>query len=79
MGMITLSAHFDGEQIRLDEPYDLQPNTRLTVTVLPEHEDDDRTYWTQFALQNLSAAYADDEEEYPLDLIKEPNPDYEGR
>jgi antitoxin component of MazEF toxin-antitoxin module len=29
--------------------------------------------------RGLANAYGDDEPEYSLDLIKEPNPDYEGR
>jgi hypothetical protein len=34
----TLSGHFDGEHIVLDEPADLKPNTRVSVLV-PEHEE----------------------------------------
>ncbi len=33
MNSIILSAHFDGQQIVLDAPYLLEPNTPLTVTV----------------------------------------------
>lgn len=29
----TLEATFDGETLRLDEPLDLQPNTRVRVTI----------------------------------------------
>lgn len=29
-----IPAHFDGERILLDEPVELEPNTKLTVTVL---------------------------------------------
>ena len=36
MNSIILPAHFDGQQIVLDEPYPLEPNTPLTVVVLPE-------------------------------------------
>ena len=32
----ALLAHYDGQHIRLDEPFDLAPNTRLIVTVLPQ-------------------------------------------
>jgi hypothetical protein len=38
----------------------------------PDHED-----WLRLAQQHLADAYGD-EPEYPLSLIKEPNPDYEG-
>lgn len=75
MQHITLSAHYDGTCILLDEPFELQPNTRLLVTVLrsePARED-----WYDLSMQGLNAAYGDDEPEYPLTLIKEPNPEYE--
>jgi len=36
MPIISLSAHFDGKWICLDEPFDLELDTKLIVTVLPE-------------------------------------------
>ena len=32
--MIAVPAHFDGERICLDEPFDLEPNAKLIVTIL---------------------------------------------
>ena len=32
-GGLDLPAHFDGERIHLDEPFDLEPNTKLIVTI----------------------------------------------
>ena len=75
----TLRAHFDGKQILLDEPFELEPNTKLIVTVLPETLEEEREDWTRLALEGLEWAYGDDEPEYSLDLIKEANPEYEGR
>ncbi|HMG76788.1 MAG TPA: hypothetical protein VK582_25160 [Pyrinomonadaceae bacterium] len=34
--------------------------------------------WTRLSLESLARGYGDDEPEYPLDLIKESNPEYEG-
>ena len=79
MQSITLRAHFDGKQILLDEPLDLEPDTQLMVTVLPKSENGEDSDWTRLSLESLERAYGDDEPEYPLDLIKEPNPEYEGR
>jgi hypothetical protein len=77
---VTLPAHFDGQHIRLDEPYVLEPNTRLLVTVLPKREmDDEQADWLQFSALGLARAYAEDEVEYSRELIKEANPEYEGR
>jgi len=32
----TLRAHFDGSQILLDEPFEIEPNTELIVTIVPK-------------------------------------------
>ena len=75
----TLRAHFDGNQILLDEPFELEPNTELLITVLPKASDEEREDWARLSLASLARAYSDDEPEYLLDLIKEANPEYEGR
>ena len=79
METVTLRAHFDGKQILLDEPFELEPNTELIVTVVPSASDEEREAWTRFALASLARAYGDDEPEYSRDQIKEENPEYEGR
>ena len=38
MKTVTLSAHFDGREIKLDEPYEIPSDARLLVTVLPPAE-----------------------------------------
>ncbi len=75
----TLRAHFDGNQILLDEPFELEPNVELIITVLPKTSDEEREDWAQLSLESLARAYGDDEPEYSLELIKEANPEYEGR
>jgi len=40
MPIVTLPAHFDGERICLDEPFDLEPDAKLIVTILPKQESD---------------------------------------
>ena len=75
---ISIPAHFDGERILLDEPVELEPNARLIVTVLP-HSDTDRDEWLRLSTSQLDAAYNGDADDYPLESIKEKNPDYEGR
>ena len=76
MKNVVLKAHYDGKQILLDEPAELHPNTKLLITVL-ESPDAERESFMNFALQNLNAAYSDDEPDYPLTLLKERNPEYE--
>jgi hypothetical protein len=82
MNPITLRAHFDGEKIVLDDPVNLKADTQLIVTVLPvsksngESVENDKEYedWMQLSINGLEYAYGDDEDEYSLDMIKEPNP-----
>lgn len=76
MENITLRAHYDGKQILLDDPAELQPNTKLLVTVIHALEPE-REPWLNFSAQGLAAAYGDDEPEYPETLVKESNPEYE--
>ena len=79
MEIRTLRAHFDGNQILLDEPFELEPDTELLITILPKSSDEEREDWTRLSLESLARAYSDDEPEYSSDLIKEANPEYEGR
>ncbi len=79
METVNLRAHFDGKQILLDEPFELETDTELIVTILPKSLDDEREDWARLALESLERAYSDNEPEYSLDLIKEANPEYEGR
>jgi hypothetical protein len=69
----TLRAHFDGSQILLNEPFELEPNTELIVMVGPTLDEEGED-WTRLSLQSLARAYSDDEPEYSLDVIKEANP-----
>ena len=78
MDTISIPAHFDGERILLDEPIELEPNTKLIVTVLPKN-DAEYQAWLRLSSQRLEDAYGADEEEYSLDSIREANPEYEGR
>lgn len=81
MPSVTLRAHFNGTQVVLDEPFSLEPDMKLLVTILPENGDADaeRDEWLRFSAAGLNAAYGDDEPEYTLDDLIEINPDYEGR
>ncbi len=65
MSVVTLKAHFDGQTIQLDEPYELRPNTQLIVTVLQSSpEDEHRAGWADLSARGLSNAYGENEPEY---------------
>ncbi|MDZ7626594.1 MAG: hypothetical protein U5J96_19360 [Ignavibacteriaceae bacterium] len=74
---ITLPAHFDGNSIILDAAYKLQPQDKLLVTILKsESESDERNEWLTLSSFQLNKAYSEEEPEYSLSLIKEPNPEF---
>lgn len=82
MNALTLRAHFDGKHICLDEPCDLPLDTELLVTVVPQSEaalQAEREEWRRLSLANLARGYGPDEPEYDESMLKELNPDYEGR
>lgn len=61
MPSVTLKAHFDGERIRLDEPYKLPANSRLLITLLEPVGDSERDEWSELSLSGLAGAYSDEE------------------
>lgn len=75
--LVTLPAHYDGNSIVLDIPYNLQPSDKLLVTVLQYDSGiNEKEEWIASSLSQLNSAYSEDEPEYPQSLIKEPNPEY---
>jgi hypothetical protein len=62
----VLRAHFDGNQILLDEPFELKPNTELLVTILPKTSDDKGENWARLSQESLTRAYSEDEPEYTM-------------
>ncbi|NJM13865.1 MAG: hypothetical protein HC889_20285 [Synechococcaceae cyanobacterium SM1_2_3] len=70
MPTVSLKAHYDGEHILLDEPFNLPANARLIVTILPEGTDHDREAWANLAGNGLANAYREDEPEYSITDLK---------
>jgi hypothetical protein len=71
MPTLSVKAHFDGKRIVLDEPFDLQPNSALLVTVLPAAGDSERDAWLAASAAGLAAAYGPNEPDYSEADIKE--------
>jgi hypothetical protein len=55
MPTAVLKAHYDGEHIVLDEPFELPTNVAL---------DEEGSEWAALGAQGLVRAYGDDEPEY---------------
>jgi hypothetical protein len=74
MPTVSLKAHYDGERIVLDEPFDLPAHSPLIVTVLPPQGsslESERAEWSELAVQSLARAYGDGEPEYTIADVKE--------
>ncbi|QVL51091.1 MAG: hypothetical protein KFB96_12245 [Thiocapsa sp.] len=69
---ITLNAHFDGQSIVLDEPFEIPGNARLLVTMVSPSMDGDRAQWSNLAGSGLALAHGDDEPEYRLTDVRRP-------
>jgi hypothetical protein len=68
METAILRAHYDGEHIILDEPFELIANDLLMVTVVAP--DVEHSEWAALGVQGLARAYSDDEPEYTIADIK---------
>ena len=77
---MTVRAHFDGQQIQLDVPVELHPDTVMWVTVLSPEEkielEQERNEWEASSLANLAEFYKDEPDLYSDDMIIERNPHY---
>lgn len=63
MPTVALQAHYDGERIVLDEPFDLPAHAPLIVTVLPaasEPESDNEEVWLRVATSSDAFAFLAD-------------------
>jgi hypothetical protein len=76
MNSVTLKAHYDGEHIVLDEPFEIPVNAPLAVTVVlvpaaSEHDlERERASWAALSTVNLARAYGDDEPAYTVADLK---------
>ncbi len=75
MSAITLKAHFDGKQICLDEPYELQQDSKLIVAVVSgDSLEDERQAWLAASQAGFARAYGDDEPDYSNAVLRETPP-----
>jgi hypothetical protein len=68
----TASFNENGELKIDDLPMIRNQKVKLLI-LLEEHEQNE---WYQFSGQGLSDAYSEDELNYTLNMLKEPNPEY---
>ena len=68
MQTAMLKAHYDGNQIVLDEPFELPTEAPSIVTVLARNGED--SGWAALGAQTLAGAYGEDEPEYTTADLK---------
>jgi len=74
--MQTLLAQVvDDTHLKLLQPIQLPRQTRVVIAVI-ESDDGERETWLQASLGQLSRAYGEQEPEYSLELVKQPNPEF---
>ena len=78
--MTVLEARMvDATHLELSEPVDLPPGRKLVVSMVEVDEEiDERRQWLMASEAVLQTAYSDSEPDYPLNLLKERNPEYKG-
>jgi hypothetical protein len=75
MSTITLKAHFDGKQICLDEPYELQRDSKLVVAVVSgDSLEDERQAWLAASQAGFARAYGENEPDYSNAVLRETLP-----
>ncbi len=74
MKAIETTASFDEKgQLKVDKSLNLKNRKVKLLILLEENEQEE---WHQFSSDSLSAAYGENEPQYTLDMVKEPNPGY---
>ena len=68
---ITQTSH--SNKLTIDLPNSFI-SKKLEIIVFPFDEEDED--WKNYNLNSLNKAYSDDEPEYNLSMVKEPNADY---
>ena len=68
----------DARHLRLKKPIEIPPGSKVLITIAPTEAGAVRDRdWYALSSQYLEAAYGEDEPDYPLHLIKTPNPDFQ--
>lgn len=71
------SQVLDATHLELSRPIQIRPRSKVMIAVMASDDVlDEREAWFRFAAAQFQAAYGEDEPEYTLDMIREPNPEY---
>ena len=78
MEYIVEAQVIDSHHLRLKKPIKIAPGSVVMIAI----EDQDKSIsddqlWYLISARSLAEAYAESEPDYPLDSIKDPNPEYQ--
>lgn len=78
--MVVVDARVvDSTHLELAKPIDAPSGGNALVSLaVPGETDDERADWLKASEPGLAADYGNSEPEYSVDMVKEPNPDFEG-
>jgi len=67
----------DSTHLELSKPISIPAGRQIKITVVSSEDYElDKAEWRDLSLAGISGAYGDDEPEYPLSMVKEPNAEY---
>ena len=68
----------DANHLKLLSPLQMPPSSKIMITIIPSEETlSEEQSWLQLSQQGLAMAYGEDEPDYPVHLIKQPNPEFQ--
>jgi len=78
--VVTVQARvIDATHLELAEPIQAAQGARVTVSVSEAGDEAiERKAWLLLSAEALGRAYTDTEPDYPPDLVREQNPEYNG-
>ena len=66
----------DARHLELRDPIQLKPGAQVVVTILEARDWAENLDWQALSAQGLAGAYDIGEPDYPVAMIKSPNPEY---
>ncbi len=66
----------DARHLMLKNPIEIPPGSKVLITIVP-NKSNGNDDWFSLSIQQLEAAYGEDEPDYPLSLIKNPNAEFQ--
>ncbi len=77
MDHIVEAQVIDSRHLKLKKPIKIAPGSTVMITIESAEGVAEDQEWYMLSSQSLEEAYGKDEPDYPLDKVKELNPEYQ--